>query len=74
MGCVGSRQINSEEDVIQNAELGLEFNQVKTEDLDLILRKFSFNNKLNQGQLERCCGVLGFRICNYATNSRITEM
>ncbi|CAG9317757.1 unnamed protein product [Blepharisma stoltei] len=74
MGCIEARPSNSEEFAIENAELGLCFDKVNPLQVDLVLRKFSYNNKLNQGQLERTSGILGFRICNYGLNLKISDL
>lgn len=74
MGCVETKEQPSEELAIIFAEKGLIFHLQSAKRTDSIMRKYSFNSKLNRFQLKRVSQELGISIKSYGLHRHITEM
>ncbi|CAG9329717.1 unnamed protein product [Blepharisma stoltei] len=74
MGCLSSRSHSSIEATLVENEKFLGFCQLDAEVTDSIIRKFSFNRKINCSQLSKIAESLNIHIEDYDAHANITKM
>jgi hypothetical protein len=75
MGCGGSREVLSdEESYLVSHEHELLYNTQTSSQVDLVFRKYSYDNSLNTSQLTQAAIKLGIRIDNIGTCNQIKPL
>ena len=69
MGCGESAGKSSEEGAIIQAEIGLCFNIIPSKDIDVVIRKNTYNGVINLTRLQRISSILRIPINDYGSQA-----
>mmetsp|Transcript_7324 Transcript_7324/g.13549 ORF Transcript_7324/g.13549 Transcript_7324/m.13549 type:complete len:243 (+) Transcript_7324:215-943(+) len=74
MGCFNSKsQFSDEEEALVQETEALGFNKCSTAEVDLNIRKYSSEEKINRNQLKSLCSTLNLNLKNYDTHMNIEK-